>query len=293
MKTKAYIKIIVSMLIWGTLGIFTRQTGISSGEIVLYRVIIGGLSLLLVYLFSRKHSTGRMLRKAAPLLLISGICMGFNWLFLFEAYKHTTVSIATVAYYCAPVIVMLMTPLLFKEKIAPLRVLGIISALVGLVLIVGTVSGTKSDLKGFLLGLAAAALYSTVTMCNKFAKGISHIEITLIQLLGAFIVMLPYCLVTGGGVLHIPVTVNGIVSMLTLGIVHTGVALFLYFSSLQGLSAQSAALCSYIDPGSALIFSAIFLGDRMSATQIVAAVLILGGALFGEAFSPKRQGRRR
>lgn len=293
MKTKAYIKIIVSMLIWGTLGIFTRQTGISSGEIVLYRVIIGGLSLLLVYLFARNHSSGRALRKAAPLLLISGICMGFNWLFLFEAYKYTSVSIATVAYYCAPVIVMLLTPILFKEKIAPFRVLGIISALVGLVLIVGTVSGTKADLKGFLFGLVAAALYSCVTMCNKFAKGIGHIEITLIQLLGAFIVMLPYCLVTGGGVLHIPMTTNGIVSMLTLGIAHTGVALFLYFSSLQGLSAQSAALCSYIDPGSALVFSAIILGDRMTVTQIIAAVLILGGALFGEVFSPKRQGRRR
>ena len=293
MKARSYIKIIVAMLIWGTLGIFTRQIGVSSGEIVLYRVIIGGLSLLAVYLFSRRRSSGRAVRRASLLLLLSGVCMGFNWLFLFEAYKYTTVSVATVAYYCAPIIVMILTPILFKERIAPLRVVGIISALIGLVLIMGTVSGTNADLKGFLFGLAAAALYSTVTMLNKFAKGISHIEITLIQLLGAFLVMLPYCLVTGGGVLHLPVTTSGIVSMLLLGIVHTGLALFLYFSSIQGLSAQSAALCSYIDPGSALVFSAIFLNEKMSTVQIVAAVLILGGALFGELFSPHTRGRRR
>jgi len=293
MKTRSYIKIIVAMLIWGTLGIFTRQTGVSSGEIVLYRVIIGGLSLLVVYLFSHRHSSGRAVRRAAPLLLLSGVVMGFNWLFLFEAYKYTTVSIATVAYYCSPVIVMVLTPLLFKERIAPLRIMGILCALLGLVLIAGTLSGTANTLKGFLFGLAAAALYATVTMLNKFAKGISHIEITLIQLLGAFVVMLPYCLVTGGGILHLPQGVNAIVSVIVLGVVHTGVALYLYFSSLQGLSAQSAALCSYIDPGSALIFSALFLNEKMSTVQIVAAVLILGGALFGELFSPHTSRRRK
>jgi len=293
MKTKGYIKIIVAMLIWGTLGLFTRQTGLASGEIVLYRVLIGGLSLAVVYLFSRNHSSGRAIRRAAPLLLLSGVVMGFNWLFLFEAYKYTTVSIATVAYYCSPVIVMLLTPVLFKERIAPLRVMGILCALLGLVLIAGTLSGTEQTIKGFLLGLAAAALYATVTMLNKFAKGISHIEITLIQLLGAFLVMLPYCLVTQGGALHLPQGVNAAVSLITLGVVHTGLALFLYFSSLQSLSAQSAALCSYIDPGSALIFSAIFLNEKMTFVQIIAAVLILGGALFGELFSPHSKGRRR
>ena len=293
MRGKAYLKIIAAMLIWGTLGIFTRFIGISSGEMVLFRVVIGGFTLLLVYLFSRNHSAGRNIRRAAPLLLLSGVVMGFNWLFLFEAYKYTSVSIATVAYYCSPIIVMLLSPLFFKERIAPLRVMGILCCIIGLVLITGTISTSSSTFKGFGFGLAAAALYACVTLLNKCVKGVSGIEITLIQLLGAFIVMLPYCLVRGGGTIALPQSVQGAVCLIVIGVVHTGLALFLYFSSLQTLSAQSAALCSYIDPGSALVFSALFLNEKLSFVQIIAAVLILGGALFGELFSPNSARKRR
>ncbi|MBQ8869332.1 MAG: EamA family transporter [Oscillospiraceae bacterium] len=293
MRGKAYLKIIVAMLIWGTLGIFTRFIGISSGEMVLFRVVIGGFSLLLVYLFSKHHSSGKAIRRAAPLLLLSGVVMGFNWLFLFEAYRYTAVSIATVAYYCSPVIVMLLSPLFFKERIAPLRVMGILCCIIGLVLISGTISGGASTMKGFGFGLIAAALYACVTMLNKCVKGVLGIEITLVQLLGAFIVMLPYCLIKGGGVIALPQSLQGAVCLVILGAVHTGLALYLYFSSLQTLSAQSAALCSYIDPGSALVFSAVFLDEKLTFVQIIAAVLILGGALFGELFSPNSARKRR
>ena len=105
--------------------------------------------------------------------------------------------------------------------------------------------------------------------------------------------MLPYCLVKGGGTLALPQSVQGAVCLVVIGVVHTGIALFLYFSSLQTLSAQSAALCSYIDPGSALVFSALILDEKLSFVQIIAAVLILGGALFGELFSPNSARRRR
>jgi len=294
MRTRAYLKIISAMLIWGTLGIFTRHTGVSSSEMVLFRVVIGGVFLLVVYLFSRRHSSGSAIRRAAPLLLLSGIVMGFNWLFLFEAYRYTTVSLATVAYYCSPIIVMLLSPLLFRERVAPLRVMGIMCCLGGLVLIAGSISANSSTFKGFGFGLCAAALYAVVTLMNKYVKGLSGIEITLIQLLGAFIVMLPYCLITQDGVIYLPQSVKGAVCLIILGVVHSGIALFLYFSSLQSLPAQSAALCSYIDPGSALVFSALILDEKLSFVQIIAAVLILGGALLGELFSPhsgKRRGR--
>ena len=293
MKASAYLKIITAMLIWGTLGIFTRYIGISSSEMVLFRVLIGGVVLMILYFFSKRHSSASAFRRAAPLLLVSGAVMGFNWLFLFEAYRYTSVSLATVAYYCSPVIVLLLSPLIFKERIAPLRALGIVCCLLGLVLISGTISTDDTSLKGFGLGLVAAALYACVTIMNKFVKGLSGLETTLIQLIGAFVVMLVYCLVKGGGSIELPQTSKGMVYLIILGVVHTALALYLYFSSLKTLSAQSAALCSYIDPGSALVFSAIFLQDKLSTVQIVAAVLILGGALFGEMFSPNRAQRRR
>ncbi len=293
MRAKAYLQIIIAMLLWGSLGYFVRMADLPSSELVLLRIVLGGFFLLAVYLFSGRHSSSAALRRAAPLLLISGVAMGLNWLFLFEAYRYTTVSLATVAYYCSPVLVTLCSPLLLHERIAPLRLLGIFSALTGLVLIAGGLSGSGANLRGFGCGLLSACFYAGVTLMNKKVRGISGIESTLLQLLGAFLVMLPYTLIEQNGVLHLPQTPRAIIAVLILGIVHSGIALFLYFSSLQTLSAQSAALCSYIDPGSALLFSALLLHEHMTRLQIVAAVLILGGALVGELFSPTGKAQKR
>ena len=287
MKTRAYISVIAAMLIWGTLGIFTRYIGLSSAEMVLFRIIIGGLFLLIIYPFTKNRASGRSFRRALPLLLLSRALMGGCWLFLFEAYRCTSVSLATVGYYLCPVIVMLLSPLLFREKIQPIRVMGIMCALAGLILIAGTFSINSLNTRGFGFALIAAVLYAAVVLMNKYVKGLSGIEITLIQLAGAFLVMLPYTLISQNFVLAFPKGRSAIICLLILGIVHTGLALLLYFTSLKSLPAQSVAILSYVDPGSALVFSALFLNERLSTVQIIAAVLILGGAFMGEVFSKK------
>ena len=292
-KKLAYIKIIIAMLIWGSLGIFIRNIPLlSSSEIVLARVVLGGIFLMIVFLAKGKRPSKGSIKKTLPFLALSGILMGFNWMFLFESYRYTTVSMATVAYYCAPIVVMIASPFMLKEKLTIYKIFGVAMAMAGLICITGNLYGGDNPVKGLGYGLMAATLYASVTLLNKKVStipniSISGIEITLIQLVSAGVVILPYTLITHQGAWVLPAGF-GLFCLFVVGIIHTGVALYLYFSSMQVLSGQSAALCSYIDPASALIFSAIILAERMTTLQLLGAILVLGGAAFGEFYKSKK-----
>ena len=292
MKQKAYIKLVFAMIIWGTLGPLVKQIPLASGEIVLARVILGLATLGIIYFASGGCRAGNTadryaVRKDIAILFVSGAVMGFNWVFLFEAYKYTTVSMATVSYYCAPVIITALSPLVLGEKLTASRIAGIAAATAGMFMITGSLSGGSQPLKGVLFGLLAALFYACVTILNKQLKGgFTGIQITIVQLFAAGIVVAPYTVINHEGAWVMPQGA-GLVCLIIVGVVHTGIVLHIYFSSMQILPGQSVAMCSYIDPVSSLLIAAAVLSERMSIVQIIGAVLIIGGAAFGELYRKK------
>lgn len=274
---------IVAMVIFGTLAPFVRNVPLSSAEIAFYRclqaaIIVGGFILL-----NKKKIPFDCLKKALPFLIISGAALGLNWIFLFEAYKYTTVSTATISYYFAPIVVMLVTPILFKERLGVKQILCFIVSTVGIVLITfsGKPESGENDFIGILFGLSAALLYACLMIFNKYIKGIDGVYRTLFQFIIACVVLLPYVLVTSGLNLSV-LDLKGIINLAILGVLHTGIAYLLYFSSIAGLSGQNMAILSYIDPLVAVFVSLVFLDEAMSLLQIAGGVLVLGAAIFNE-----------
>lgn len=274
---------IISMAVFGTLGLFTRNISVSSGELALYRAILAS-ALILVYLtVSGQKLDLRMIKGEIPLLLASGIAMGINWILLFEAYKYTTISAATLSYYFAPVIVTVVCPLLFRERLTGKQILCFVMSTAGLVLIIGTDSLGKggTDVVGVLFGLGAAVFYASVILLNKFIRHVAGIHRTLLQFFAAIIILVPYVACTGG--VHLSgLDGAGWACLLTVGLVHTGITYCLYFSSLKDMRGQEAAILSYIDPLTAVLISAVFLGEYMSPQQIAGGILILGFAIWNE-----------
>ena len=213
--------------------------------------------------------------------------MGINWIFLFKAFTLTTVSAATLAYYCAPIFVMIGATLLLKEKLTWVKAAAVIAAMLGMLLVNGTDMAGVNPTLGLLSGLAAAVFYAGVTLINKFVHGLTGLETTIVQLLAATPVVLVFTLIAHKGP-WVMLEGKALFALLVLGIVHTGVCLYLYFSAIQKLPGQTVAILSYIDPGSALFFAAIFLGERLSIIQIVGVVMILGGAAFGELYKKNK-----
>lgn len=279
----ARVTMAVSMAVFGTIGLFVRQISVTSGELALYRAIMAAVLLGCYILITKQTIDLKMLRKELPLLLVSGMAMGVNWIFLFEAYKYTTVSVATLSYYFAPVLVTLACPVLFREKMGAKQWICFAMSTVGIVLItgIGDLSKGSSHLTGICFGLGAAVLYATVILLNKYIKGVAGIQRTFLQFVSAIVILLPYVLFTSG-VSFAEMNGAGWICLLIVGLVHTGVTYCLYFSSLKDIPGQEAAILSYIDPLIAVLVSVFILGEQMTVVQIIGGVLILGFTLWNE-----------
>jgi len=273
---------IISMAIFGTLAPFVRNIAVSSGELALYRAILAVILISLFFITTKQKLVLSDIKKELPLLLASGVAMGFNWILLFEAYKYTTVSVATLSYYFAPVIVIVACPIIFKEKLSSKQLICFLMSTLGLVLITGVgKAGDGRDYIGILFGLGAAVLYATVILLNKFIKNVEGIHRTFLQFLAAILVLIPYVLMTSGITLS-GLKIVGWINLLIVGFIHTGLTYCMYFSSLKELPGQKAAILSYIDPLVAVLISVAVLGEQMSLLQIIGGTLIMGFTLWNE-----------
>lgn len=273
---------IISMMIFGSIGLIVRGIPLTSAQIAMIRGVIGSIFLIITGIIMNKKPSFKAIKKNITYLLISGGALGFNWILLFESYRHTSIANATLSYYFAPVIIVLLSPFLLKEKISLQKILSILVSMTGMFLLVwtgGKGSLYSQELIGIGFGLSAAVLYAMVVIMNKIIKDIGGLEVTIIQLTMASIILIPYVLSKDGFPWEI---VEGklIIQLALVGLFNTGIAYLLYFSSVQKLDSQTVAILSYIDPISALVMSAIFIGEKIGSLQLLGGILILGGAFF-------------
>ena len=281
---RSMLMIVSAMLIFGTIGLIRRFIPVSSAFLAFFRGISGGMILLLFTRLKGYKDGEKPQGRTTFLLILSGAVIGINWMLLFEAYNHTTVAVATLCYYMQPTIVMLLSPLLFREKLTARKTVCAAIAVAGMILVSGvTEEGSRQagHLQGVFLGLGAAVCYSTVVILNKKISGVDPYRKTTIQLLSAGAVMIPYMLLTGGFSTG-EFSTTTVILLLAAGIIHTGFAYVLYFGSMDGLKAQSVAMLSYIDPVTALLLSALILREPLSAAGLAGAVMIIGSAIAAE-----------
>ena len=286
---RSRLMLIASMAIFGTLAPFVRNIPVSSPELALYRAVLAAGLIGAFLLLTKQRIDLKCIRRELPLLLFSGIAMGFNWILLFESYNYTTVAVATLCYYLAPIFVIIASPFVLGEKLTAKKGLCVVAALLGMVLVSGVIqSGSAADfsLTGVAFGVGAGALYACIILMNKKLKDINSYDTTVMQLAAATIVLIPYCLLT------VPVSSlsagpAALGLLLFVGIVHTGIAYVLYFGSMKDLKAQTVAIFSYIDPILAVLLSAFLLRESMDMLSVIGAVLILGSTFVSEMLDKK------
>lgn len=288
----AVVQFVLSMFIFGTIGIFRRWIPLPSSVVAMTRGLLGMLVLLLVLRLRKIRLNAAEIRKSFVLLCLSGAAMGVNWILLFEAYNYTSVAAATLCYYLAPMFVVLASPLLLHERLTRRKLLCVCVALLGMVFVSGIlqtgVSGS-GEIRGILLGVGAAAFYASVILMNKRLGSVPAYERTIVQLGAAGIVLLPYVLITEIP-MQLQLTKAALPMLLVVCILHTGVAYMLYFGSLMHLKAQTAAILSYIDPLVAVALSALLLKEPMGLNGVIGAALVLGAAIACELPERKAKG---
>ena len=279
---KAKLSLLSAMLIFGTIGLFVRYIPLPSSLIALSRGCIGTLFILLFLAVKRMPISWPAVRQNIVYLILCGIFIGFNWIFLFEAYRYTSVAIATLCYYMAPIIVILASPIVLHERLTLRKACCVACALIGMILVSGIGQQTETaDFTGLFFGLGAAVLYASIIILNKKLSPIAAYDKTLMQLGIASLVLLPYVLATED-VASVVLPPLGLVLLLILGIIHTGFAYTLYFGSLSFLRGQTIALFSYLDPIFAIFLSAVILHEPLTGPGLLGAVLVLGSTCFSE-----------
>ena len=269
---------ILSMLIFGTNGYFAAHINLTGSQVVLLRTLIGGTMLTLLVL-AQGGFDREAVRSERKWLILGGAALGANWVALFEAYRLLNVSLATLIYYVGPMLVLLLSPMLFGERLTGRKIAAICLVAVGLICISGSIAFGGLRAAGLVTAIVSALFYSSLIIFNKRIERTSGMQTAAIELDVAFVVVLIYVLLTVG--LQHPEKA-ALPYILVIGLVNTGLAYLLYFSGLQKLPGQSVALISYVDPVSALLFSALLLHETMTPVQLIGAVLIIGGAMFGE-----------
>ena len=289
-RSKSLIFFIASMVIFGTNGLIVANISLGSAEIVLMRTFLGSLFLLAIVLVKRSFSFADLKADLIP-ATIGGAALGLNWVLLFSAYRSAGVGLSTLTYYCGPIIVLALSPVLFREKLTWNKLLAIAAVAVGMFCITGDIEPGSDVQTGILFGGGAALLYASLIVANKRVKRLSGLNCAMYELIVAFFVVLIYLLASNVKLPVIPAA-EDIVWVLVIGLVNTGLAYYLYFSSLQKLPGQTVALVCYIDPLTALLVSGAFLGEKLLGVQIAGAVLILGGACLGELKFKKTENKK-
>ena len=284
MKEKA--SMILSMVIFGTIGIFVNYIGLPSGVIAAFRGLTGALVILVVMLLTGRKVDFKAVKKKLPVLLASGAAIGFNWILLFEAYRFTGIPVATVCYYTATIIVVIASAFVFKETLKPKQIICVVVALTGVALVSGVFQSDSSKITGVLCGLGAAMLYASVMIMNKFMGEVEAYERTVIQLASAGLVVLPYALFTMGDITFKP---KSAILLVVVGVVHTGFAYLLYFGAIKKLKSQTVAILSYIDPASAIILASLVFIQLPTVYELIGVVLIMSAAILSEIRKKEKQ----
>lgn len=280
---RSRLMLIAAMAVFGTLAPFVRNIPVSSAELSLYRAVLAAALIGIFLLLTGRKLPLMRLKKELLLLMCSGASMAANWILLFEAYKYTTVAIATLSYYFAPVLVTVASSILFREKLGKKQILCFIMSTLGLIIVTGItdLGSGNNNAVGILFGLGAAVLYAVCILLNKAIKGVGGIERTFLQFLAAIAVMLPYVLVSGGislGAMDGP----GWMCLLVVGLIHTGITYCLYFTAVERIPGQEVAILSYIDPLVAVVIGVLVLGEPLTVPQLIGGTMILGFTLWNE-----------
>lgn len=280
---KSKIQFILSMVIFGTIGLVVRNIDLSSSERALLSSFLGCLFLLLIFFMMKKKISWKIVKSNSLFLILSGIALGGNWIFLYQSYDHTTIANATLGYYFAPVFVMILSPFVLQEKLSIKKMVCVGVAIIGMLMIIGegVRASNSDDLLGLSFGLIAATFYAALLLLNKFIKDMGKLEMTIIQLGTTSLLLIPYVFLTSGfGIFEI--SGSSIPFILILGIINTGIGFWLFFSGMEKLKGQSIAMLSYVDPFVAILISAMILHEQITINQMLGGALLLGSTIVSE-----------
>jgi len=256
-------------LIWGSIPLFSIWCGLPSPVFVFFRVFFAFPFMLLYSL--KKLGKGELfnIKPVLPLIL-SGIALSLNWIFFFWAIQITDIATAVVLYYFGPVFTIILAVIFLKEPLTKTLVISTVVAFLGAFLTFAPSIKGGGSIFGVLVALLSGLLYGLLGFISKIATlHHSSIKLTTYQIFIALFFTLPFIFF-----FQFALSLYTLILLVITGIVHTALALFLWYDSLNYISVSTSAVFSYLDPFFAIALGFIFLGQKPGLFQIIGGILI-------------------
>ncbi|MCE5204004.1 MAG: DMT family transporter [Coriobacteriales bacterium] len=281
------LRIALAATTWGTIPVFVRMVHTSAVVIVFWRAVLAALVAVAVLAFRRQFGALRTLpaRRTAAVLGV-GCLLGINWVLYLGALQLTKVAVAVLLAYCGPVFVAALTPALTRERFDKRLLLPLALALTGIIAIVGPQELSLSsgrELLGAGMALASALTYAGLVLSSKrLLTGVPVAAYMLGEYAGAAALLLPVVLFLPG-----PAHAQEWAGLAALGILDTAVTGLLFLSGLRMVRADHGAMLTYAEPVSAVIFSALLLGESVSLATVAGSALVITGGVLVARMRPQ------
>lgn len=273
-ETRGTVELTLAMVLSGTLGVFVVESGASPFEVVFFRCLFGALALG-AYSLARGFFTGHgFTAKKLGLAALGGVFIVFNWVFLFEAYEATSISLATVVYHTQPFFLVLLGAVFMRERISGGKLAWLAVAFGGLVLVSGVRPGDTASLKGLGFALAAAVLYALATFVTKRITGVRPHLIALVQVLVGLPLLLPFADFGAAAGLG-----AGWLWLVGLGLIHTGLMYVLMYAAYAKLPTAKIAVLAFTYPAVAMGVDWAVYGHHIGLVQALGVPLIVLASL--------------
>lgn len=275
-----YLKYVGSLLLFGSNGIVASAIETDPTPIVYWRTLLGSILLCTIFITKGQHITVHQYPKDTAYMLLSGIATGMSWVFLYESYHITGVGISTVIYYIGPVAIMLLSPLIFKERLSIAKIICLAIVFAGALLLNNTPGETGTNSTGLACAFMSAVCHALMVIFNKKASRTKGLENPVLQVSISFITVAIFLFATEGSLPIFPM--QSALPLMILGLVNTGIGCYLYFSSIGNLRAQSIVMMGYLEPLSALALASLLLGEPINLIQTAGCTMVISGALLAE-----------
>ena len=281
-------------LIWGTIPLVLRAADGSPLVKVFFRVAVAAVVLLVLTASRGGLAEFRGMRRRTLLRLAGqGVILAVNWLLFIYALDMTKVAVAELLGYTGPVLVAVFAPFVSGERFDRRGVLPLALALAGIVGILAPqglrVSSTR-EMAGALLAFLSALTYATLLLRSKrLMIDVSGQALMLVELATAAVLLLPFAVwmyATGQG----PSGAVSYGALITLGVVHTGLAGVLFIGGLRRVRTDHAAVLTYTEPASAVLFAAAFLGEPLTAATLAGGAMVIAGGALVARIAPGKVG---
>lgn len=257
------LELMLSMILWGTLGAFVLWSGLPALDVAFYRCLLGALFIGVWLIKSRQRIK---FDRAAGTVALAGIFLVLNWVFLFKSFQVSSITIGNISYYLQPVMLILLGIFIYREKVSAKKWLLILLALCGVMLTIDMRHFTSPHIvAGVGLALLAALFYSFVTILMKSVH-LDYLKVIFIQLMIGVVILVPF--------VHFhPLSFIAASCLLMIALIHTLYAYFLYYKAIKKTTITQIAILSYLDPIVAIATDIVFFNRQLNGYQLAGVAL--------------------